>query len=149
MPSSITSTVIFAALLLIVSLGMLTMHWNTWQAADHGGLPERERMFMQRQFRRRLNASAGIGLVGLLLISGLWIPEESLVNLVYLCGILLLVVWIFLLSLLDILATRLHYDRQQALQAAQIAVLQAAIKRELAKQADSASGNSANATDEN
>ena len=130
-------TIIFAAVLLVISLVMLATHYNAWRAADHGGLADRERQFQQRRFRRRTYASGSIGLVGALLISGLWVPEESVVNFCYTCGILLLVMGIILLAITDMLATRLHFERQDIIQSAQIAALQAALQRELKKQAES------------
>jgi hypothetical protein len=109
---------------------MLALHYSVWQAAQASKLPDRERLFLQRQFRRRTHASGSIGLVALLLISGLWIPEVSLVNFFFTTGILFLVIWILLLAVTDLLATRMHYDRQQAVHDAQIAAIQAALKRE-------------------
>ena len=69
-------SLLFGAALVAISLGLLAGHWNAWRAVDHGGLPERERLFFQRQFRRRTHTSGAIGLVGLLIISGLWLEDE-------------------------------------------------------------------------
>ena len=127
-------TLFFGLALVAISLGLLAWHWNSWRANDHGGLPERERLFFQRQFRRRTNASGAIGFVGLLIMSGVWI-ENELAYAALALGMLLLVFWIILLALSDWIATRLYFDREQTVQRAQIAVLQSALKREQAKQA--------------
>ena len=72
--------------------------------------PEAERDFYRRQFRRRMQGSAIIGIVGLLLPLGGWIADGML-NLAYLALLLALVGWMLMLGLADLVATRPHFER--------------------------------------
>ncbi len=121
-------TLIFAALLVALSLALLAMHWNTWRQADHGGLAERERDFFRRQFRRRIQASGMLGLIGLVMASSLWLNEIWQQALLW-SGVLCALVWLVLIAILDGWSSRTFYGRDQAITAAQIERL----KKELRK----------------
>ena len=79
-------------------------------------LDAREQNFRRRQYRRRLQTSAMLGvlggaiLVGQLLIA--WPASESVLVL-YWTGVFLLVLWLALLALADMAATRLYYGRER------------------------------------
>lgn len=121
-------TVAFAASLVFLALGLLAWHWNTWRKADHGGLPEREQEFHRRQFRRRIQASGMLGVIGLLILGSLWI-EETWAQAAFWLGVLFALLWVILLALTDWWASRTYYGRDQVLQAAQIEVLKAEIRK--------------------
>lgn len=122
------STILFASLLVFLSLGLLAWHYNAWQAVDHGGLGERDHEFYRRQFRRRMIGSGMIGIVGLLMISSLWI-EDTLQAAIFWSGILFILFWMVLLALSDVWATRMHYSREDTVQKAEYLVLQAEIRK--------------------
>ena len=71
---------------------------------------EKQQRFVRGQFRRRAQTSAMIGLVGVLIFAGFWI-DQGIMGLVYWCGIVLLVIWIMLLAVVDMIATRIHFAR--------------------------------------
>lgn len=122
------TTFTFAFVLAAISLGLLTSHYLAWQRADHGGLPQRELEFHRRQFRRRIFSSGMIGVIGMLMASSVWI-EEPFLQLGFWLLIVCLVGWIALSALLDSFATNAHYSSEEAVNTAQLAVLQAEIRR--------------------
>jgi hypothetical protein len=121
-------TIALSATLLAASAGLLAWHVKTWREADHGGLGEQERTFHARRFRRRLQASAMLGIIGLLLLGELWLKDPRTM-LFYWSGVLLLVVWLLLLAASDWLASRLHFRAQLTTLQQERTRLQADLKR--------------------
>lgn len=101
-------TLIFSGLLVAASLILLAMHVKTWREADHGGLAERDYEFYRRQYRRRMQTSGMLGIIGLLLLGHFWIRDTMMLAL-YWSGVLGLLIWTVLLALADWGASRLHY----------------------------------------
>lgn len=101
-------TLIFSGLLVAASLILLAMHVKTWREADHGGLAERDYEFYRRQYRRRMQTSGMLGIIGLLLLGHFWIRDTMMLAL-YWSGVLGLLIWTVLLALADWAASRLHY----------------------------------------
>lgn len=104
-------TVGLSATLVTISLGLIIWHIRSWREADHGGLGEAEHSFHARRYRRRLQASAMVGVIGLLLLGELWLKDPR-VMLLYWSGVVLLLVWLLLLAASDWLASRLHFRGQ-------------------------------------
>jgi hypothetical protein len=121
-------TITFGALLVVLSLLLLAIHWNSWRKADHGGLSEREQDFHRRQFRRRIQSSGMLGLVGLLMLGSLWI-EETWAQAMLWTGLLFALLWVIAMALLDYWASRTHYGRDQVLNTAEMEVLKAEIRK--------------------
>jgi hypothetical protein len=122
------STIAVGTALLVAAGLLLARHLTVWRRADHGGLTDGDYEFHHRQYRRRMQTTGLLGIVGLLMLGSLWIADP-LVGAVYWSGIAALVVWVALLALSDWLASRLYYGRL----AAAHAVEHAAIKAEIAK----------------
>lgn len=122
------STILFAACLIATSSGLVLWHVLAWRRVDHGGLADVDERFYRNQFRRRLQASAMLGLVGLLALADLWI-EDVVGRAVLWCVILLIVLWTLLLAGSDWLASRLHFDKLISANA----VEQALLRREIEK----------------
>jgi hypothetical protein len=112
---------LFSALLIVVSGSLMLMHWRAWKGFQQGELPQAEFDYRRRQFRRRMQASGMIGIVGLALFVGVafflgreslvpWV-EDVVVILVYWFAVLLVTVWMFLLAFVDIWATRRYLTR--------------------------------------
>lgn len=115
------ATIVLSVALLLVSAVLVAMHVRAWRRADHGGLGEEERSFHARQYRRRLQASVMLGVVGLLVLGDLWLEawfREAWPRLLYWSGVAVLLLWLLLLAAGDWLASRMHYrgqwDRLQA-----------------------------------
>ena len=124
-------TIVFGSLLVVMALVLLGIHWQSWQKIDHGGLSERERLFYRQQFRRRIQASGMLGVVGLLMIGTLWL-ETAWSELLAWLGIMLALLWTIGMALLDWWSTRTYFGRDEAITAAQIGML----KREIRKYAE-------------
>ena len=103
-------TISFSLLLLATSLGLMWLHWRTWRTLRDLPLSEEDTEFSWRQFRRRMQTSAMIGIVGLAIFAGLWV-QPTLWIVFYWLGVILLVGWVGLLAVADIVSTRLHYSR--------------------------------------
>jgi hypothetical protein len=121
-------TLFFSAALVFTSLVLLAWHVKSWREADHGGLAERDYQFHRRQYRRRTQSSGMLGIIGLLILGHLWVPDNTLLA-VYWAGVLGLVVWTVLLAVADLAASRLHYGPQVAEQRTEHLLL----KREIEK----------------
>jgi hypothetical protein len=121
-------TLLFSAALVFTSLVMLAWHVKAWREADHGGLAERDYEFFRRQYRRRAQSSGMLGIIGLLILGHLWVPDNTMLA-VYWSGVLGLVVWTVLLAAADFAASRLHYGQQVAEQRTEHLLL----KREIEK----------------
>lgn len=104
-----------------MGLVMIRAHWRAWQQhrqadepvpADELGLADRA--YLHKRFRRRMQTSAGIILVGVLLpVGDFVIPWQRLANgpqlfTLYWGGVLLITLWIILMAMGDLTMTRLH-----------------------------------------
>jgi len=113
----------FSLLLIVISAALVIWHVVAWkQAKGDVTLCDLERQFAWRQCRRRVQASGMIGLIGLGL-AGLWFaanrfqPLDTVVVTVCLVALAGFAVWVILLALADVVATRIHF-RRMARQAA-------------------------------
>ncbi len=122
------STLLFALSLLATSAVLILWHVLSWRRADHGALADAEYRFYRNQFRRRLQTSALLGLVGLLALADLWIANV-VTRAVLWCVILLIVLWTLVLAGSDWLASRLHFQKLLSASAVEHALL----KREIEK----------------
>jgi peptidoglycan/LPS O-acetylase OafA/YrhL len=102
----------FGVLLILLAGTMIVSHWRSWvrtRADESMGEPERR--FAWRQCRRRSQASAMIGVVGLGICIYQLIPRDEVVVTVYLGGMIFVVLWIMLLAIGDVIDTRAHFGR--------------------------------------
>jgi hypothetical protein len=121
-------TIVFATLLVVLSLTMLAIHWAVWRKADHGGLSEREQQFARRQFRRRTQASGMLGAIGLLMLTTQFVEEKSM-SLVLWLAILCAVAWTVLVALIDWWSTRTFYGRDEIVNTVQMELIKKEIRR--------------------
>ena len=108
-------TVAVGITLILVAALLIASHLRAWRTADHGGLREAEREFHVRRFRRRLQASVLLGVVGILILGDLGMErffKEDLLRLLYWCGVVVLLLWLLLLAGGDWLASRAYYSRE-------------------------------------
>lgn len=121
-------TLLVSAAVVFGSLVLLAWHVKAWREADHGGLSERDYEFFRRQYRRRMQSSGMLGIIGLLILGHLWVRDNSMLAL-YWTGVLGLLVWTVLLAASDFAASRVHYASQVADQQTEHLLL----KREIEK----------------
>lgn len=122
------STIVFAILLVVLSLVLLAIHWASWRKSDHGGLAEREQQFARRQFRRRTQASGMLGAIGLLMLTTQFVEERTMALALWL-AILCAVLWLILMALIDWWATRAYYGRDEIVNAVQMELLKKEIRQ--------------------
>jgi hypothetical protein len=125
-------TVVVSSTLLLVSAFLVAAHLRAWRTADHGGLGAAEREFHARRFRRRLQASVLLGVVGLLILGDLAMErffKEELARLLYWCGIVVLLLWLLLLAGGDWLASRAYYRGEWNRLQAERSTLRADVER--------------------
>lgn len=102
--------------LVALALWLVRVHWEHWQEVDaDSSLPPWERDHLRRRYRRRMQTSTMLGFVGVAVLAGRLFPpdEPSLVTILYWTGVILLVLWMGLLALADMIATRIHYGIQR------------------------------------
>ncbi|MHC4875179.1 MAG: YidH family protein [Planctomycetota bacterium] len=109
--------VLFGTGLVVLGLGMMAAHWRSWRRQEHDPeADEVDRRHYANRFRRRMQTSGLIVLVGVMLGAGdvfIWRfgPAASTVFWVFL---LLLVCWIALLAVGDMTAIQSHSRNQMA-----------------------------------
>lgn len=122
------STIVFAILLVVLSLVLLAVHWAAWRKTDHGGLAAREQQFAQRQFRRRTLASGMLGAIGMLMLTTQFVEERTMALALWL-AILCAVMWLMLMAVIDWWATRSFYGRDEVVNSVQMELLKKEIRR--------------------
>ena len=127
---AIIASSLFALVLVAIAVALILWHLQTWRAAQQ--LPEdsRERAFAGRQFRRRMQTSGMIALLGLALALGQLVTSPVWIG-PYWLGVLLLVGWVLLLALLDIGAIHKYYGPIRAEHRDQLAALEARMRQQL------------------
>jgi hypothetical protein len=98
----------------LLLVGGLFLRWNVreWRAAKQdGGLSDRDRLHYHRRFRRRVQTSAMLILLGVLLPVTMWVLDSGAapaVKTAVFLAVVLLTGWLILLALADMAATRAH-----------------------------------------
>ena len=71
------SSIVFSIFLIVVSAVLSAVQLRSWRAAGRRELNERDRRFLGRQFRRRIQIDVMIGVVGVAILGGLWITDPA------------------------------------------------------------------------
>ena len=122
--------------LFVAACALLVMHWRTWRVAKADAQRDAEQLrFDWLQFRRRMQSSGMIGLVGLGMVVGQFILAPLLL-VGFWTAIIGLLVWIVLLALADTLATKQHFSRVRHKNLAEHAREHAALQQQLRSQDD-------------
>ena len=112
---SLWSSILVPGLLLVCAAGLMVWHVRSWRAARREQLDARERDFRRRQFRRRMQTSAALGLLAVVLWAGQWLVprlHSRLLAVLFCLGLLGVLLWIGLMAVTDMMATKFHYSRQ-------------------------------------
>lgn len=110
MQDRIVATAVGGALF-VAGLVLMSWHLRNWRSRrDDPDLDDEERRFFRARFRRRMQTSGLLALLGILLPVGDYIPWEKAPGLftIYWGGVLLLLVWVILLAVGDMLSTGAH-----------------------------------------
>lgn len=103
---------IMGAFLVLLGGWFMSQHWRSWrdQSRD-ASLEPSEREYFRRQFRRRMQASGQMLVIGILVPVGDWISwdrDDASLFAVYWLAVLALTCWVLLLAVADLAATRAH-----------------------------------------
>jgi hypothetical protein len=90
---------------------LLDSHRRSWRHAQAADLSAREKRFALSQYRRRMQASSTIGVIGAAIGAGPMVPQRPGPMTLYLAALLAACAWILLMALLDFWATRQYYNR--------------------------------------
>jgi hypothetical protein len=115
MDSDFWTSLAVCVALLIPAVWMLSVQWRQWQQvdADTNMRPARKN-HLRCRYRRRMQVSTMLGCIGIAFLGGeLFPPEEGLVPAIYWICVALLVLWMALLAVADMVATRMYYSRLQ------------------------------------
>ncbi|MBC8354662.1 MAG: hypothetical protein H8E66_21910 [Planctomycetes bacterium] len=119
---------VFAAFLLGASGILLLVHMRAWGRSQNEQLDEGALDFRRRQFRRRMQASAMIGVVGITVVVGLAVTDPLMTAILWFI-VLSLVVWMLLLAFADMVSSFFYYSQIRAKHTAEHASLQAQLDR--------------------
>jgi UDP-N-acetylmuramyl pentapeptide phosphotransferase/UDP-N-acetylglucosamine-1-phosphate transferase len=130
--SSVSSVIFVTVLLLLAAAGLMVSHVRTWRVFRQTEIDPEEFDYRRRQFRRRMQTSAMLGVLGVAMLAGyiltLWLRSPAF-TLVFWIAILLVLVWTCLLALVDIWATKHHFGRLRDHCLVEQAKLRAEIRR--------------------
>jgi len=105
-------TYVISLVLIGLSGFMLDWHRRSWRAVEQDAdVPERQRRFFRSQFRRRMQASGIIGLIGAAIGIKSLVPLRPWPMVLYLLFLAGACACIIVLAGLDAWATRQHYAR--------------------------------------
>ena len=110
----IWASLLISILLLLAALGLIYWHIRSWRAAQQADLLPNELDFYRRQFRRRMQTSAMLGFLAVILLAGEFLTRwlhSQLFFAIYWIATLLLVLWVVLLAAVDIWATQYHFGK--------------------------------------
>ena len=123
-----------AALMITSAIWFARRLWVALVAMqDDKDLPQRSRTFFSRQFRRRIQIAAMIGLSGVFLVAVVLTPPKTLPQLFILFGSLsvFLLLWAILIALCDVVSITMFYRRSRNWDKAQRAKIQYELERKL------------------
>ena len=130
-------SILFSIFLIVVAAVLSAVQVRTWRSARRRELNDRDRRFVDRQFRRRIQIDVMIGVVGVAVLGESWVAGP-VAKAIYWSGMLLIGVWIMLLALADIASSRIHLQRLHREHVADFAALRADLRRICAAQEENA-----------
>jgi hypothetical protein len=130
------SVIAFTLFVVLSAAGLMAWHVRAWRASARSADDQEEFLYHRRQFRRRMQTSAMLGVLGVGVLVGrllMNLPLPRVFLLSYWAGVLLLLVWLALLALVDIWATKFYFGRLRDRVRLEQAQLRAVAERRLAE----------------
>jgi amino acid permease len=128
----IVSVIGVSIVLLLATAVLMLSHVRAWRAFQQQHLDAVEFEYRRRQFRRRMQSSAMLGLLAIAIAVGylltVWLRSGWFAAL-YWVAVLVLLCWIGLLALADMWATRYYFGRLRQENLVEQAKLQSEIRR--------------------
>jgi hypothetical protein len=127
-----TSVIVVSLLLLLAAVVLMISHVRSWRAARQEELDAEEFDYRRRQFRRRIQTSAMLGILAVAMLVGyvltLWLGSRVFA-LAFWSALVLVVGWTCLLALVDMWATKHYFGRVRHNTLVEQAKLRAEIRR--------------------
>ena len=131
-----------AALMITSAIWFARRLWVALVAMqDDEDLPQRSRTFFSRQFRRRIQIAAMIGLSGVMLVAAVLLspknfPQLPFLQIIFASLSLLLLLWSILIAVFDIISISMFYRRSRHWDEAQRAKIQYELEQKLREMQD-------------
>jgi hypothetical protein len=122
----------FSLVIIVAAVGLCVWHIRSWGALRRAALDPAEFDFRRRQFRRRIQASAMLGLLGVAVLGGgvmMSLRLNPLALTLYWLAVILVLGWLALLAVADMVASNLYYRRLHNRYAVEQAQLNAELRR--------------------
>ncbi len=123
------SSTVFALVILLAAAGLMIGHRRQWRRVEQSQPDPAEYDFRRRQVRRRTQTSAMLGVLAVAIFASPWVGAHVWLFTLYCLTMLVLVVWVSVLALVDLWATRHHYQRLHDTYLAEEAELQGELRR--------------------
>jgi hypothetical protein len=105
----LTVWILFPGTVMLIAAGLIWSHLRSWKAAQREIQDPRELAFRWRQFRRRMQTSGMLLLLGAAILIGYFVPRDHPNLFVfYWCGVFLWTLWIVLLAIGDAVLSSIH-----------------------------------------
>jgi UDP-N-acetylmuramyl pentapeptide phosphotransferase/UDP-N-acetylglucosamine-1-phosphate transferase len=105
---------LISGLLLLAASAWLVWHVRQWRRVQAASITPEEYDYRWRQFRRRMQTSTMLGIIAVAIFFGVllerWIIWKPFF-VIYWLAVLLLLLWVMVLAMVDIWATKFYYDR--------------------------------------
>ena len=100
-------------LLLLCAAALMGMHVRTWRTFQQRPMDPAEQDYHGRQFRRRMQSSGMLGVLAVAIFVGQLISNVAspVILFAFWGAVALMVVWVAMLAVADILATKYYYGR--------------------------------------
>jgi amino acid permease len=112
--NDLTPVAIASVLFFLVAIGLMVSHVRAWREHQREEKNPTDLEYRRRQYRRRMLTSATLGAVALAMFVGtlmtLWL-ESRLFFAIFWGMILLAICWITVLAVIDLVATKRHFNR--------------------------------------
>jgi len=126
-----------AALMITSAIWFARRLWAALVAMqDDKDLPQRSRTFFSRQFRRRIQIAAMIGLSGVTLVAAVLTQTFPKLFLIFGSLCVLLLLWSILLSVFDVISISMFYRRSRHWEESQRAKIQYELEQRLKEMQD-------------
>ena len=119
----------FSLFLLLAAVGLMTWHMKAWRSASRRKQDPRELDFHWRQFRRRMQSSAMLFFLAIVVFVGHWITGPPILVILFWGATLLIDAWLTLLAVADTIITVHHFQALRADCLVEQAKLKAEAKR--------------------
>jgi len=123
------SSTLFSLAILLFATGLIVWHVRTWRRVDRSAPDPGEYDFRRRQLQRRVQTSGMLGLLAVAIFVSPWMTGPAWLFTLYCVAMLILVVWVMVLAMVDLWATRHYHERLRDGYLAEEAKLQAELRR--------------------